>query len=113
MSPQQFRAPPALKNKTSQGIGVQRDPARARELYHEAHDAGSPAAAYFLGHRSHVGDEELGIEADGVRALQLLRHASEQVGPTHESDKVPLRASRRFAFPGSNLGSFSFWGRWS
>ena len=55
------------------------DPARARELYHEAHDAGSPAAAYFLGHRFHVGDEDLGIEADGARALQLLRHASEQV----------------------------------
>lgn len=56
------------------------DPARARELYDEAHDAGSPAAAYFLGHRFHVGDQDLGIEADGARALHLLRQASEQVG---------------------------------
>lgn len=72
------------------------DPGRARELYHEAQDAGSPAAAYFLGHRFHVGDEELGIEADGARAMQLLRQASAQVcrhtycvwshcrGPTHK-----------------------------
>lgn len=55
------------------------DPARSRELYDEAHEAGSPAAGYFMGHRFHVGDEILGIEADGARALQLLRGASEQV----------------------------------
>lgn len=55
------------------------DQARARELYDEAHEAGSSAAAYFLGHRFHVGDEELGVEPDGVRALQLLQQASEQV----------------------------------
>ncbi len=59
--------------------GVGRDPTRARELYNEAHDAGSAAAAYFLGHRCHVGDEELGIEEDGARALQLFRRASEKV----------------------------------
>lgn len=55
------------------------DPARARELYDVAHEAGSPAAGYFMGHRFHVGDENLGIETDGARALQLLRCASEQV----------------------------------
>lgn len=62
-----------------QGIGVGRNPTRARELYDEAYEAGSAAAAYFLGHRFHVGDEELGIEEDGARALQLLRHAVELV----------------------------------
>lgn len=62
-----------------QGIGVPSDPARAREMYEEACEAGSSAAAYFLGHRLHAGDEELGVEADGARALQLLRRSSEQV----------------------------------
>lgn len=48
-------------------------------MYEEACEAGSSAAAFFLGHRLHAGDEELGIEADGARALQLLRRSSEQV----------------------------------
>lgn len=61
------------------GIGVPCDPARARALYDEAQEAGSPAAGYFMGHRFHVGDETLGVEVDGARALQLLRGASEQV----------------------------------
>lgn len=62
-----------------QGIGVPSDPARAQGMYEKACEAGSSAAAYFLGHRLHAGDEELGIEADGARALQLLRRSSEQV----------------------------------
>lgn len=62
-----------------QGIGVPSDPARAREMYEEACEAGSSAAAYFLGQRFHAGDKELGIEKDGARALQLLRRSSEQV----------------------------------
>lgn len=66
-------------SRQNKGSGVPCDPARARALYDEAHEAGSPAAAYFMGHRFHVGDEMLGIEADGGRALQLLRRASEQV----------------------------------
>lgn len=55
------------------------DPALARQLYEEAYDAGSSAAAFFLGHRLHIGDGELGIDADGDRALQLMRRASAQV----------------------------------
>lgn len=62
-----------------QGIGLPCDPVRARELYDEALQAGSSAAAYFLGQRFHVGDEELGISPDGVRALKLLRQASDKV----------------------------------
>lgn len=62
-----------------QGIGVPSDPARARGMYEEACEAGSSAAAYFLGQRLHAGDEELGIEADGARALQLLSRSAEQV----------------------------------
>ncbi|CAM9552627.1 unnamed protein product [Laminaria digitata] len=61
-----------------EGIGVPSDPARARGMYEEACEAGSSAAAYFLGQRLHAGDEELGIEADGARALQLLSRSAEQ-----------------------------------
>lgn len=80
-APTSFPSPKKHKRHTcvGKGIGVDRDPARARELYNEACDAGSTAAAYFLGNRFHVGDEDLGIEADGARALRLLRYASEQV----------------------------------
>lgn len=56
------------------------DAARARDLYEQACEAGSSAAAYFMGHRLHIGDDELGILADGERALTLLRRASQQVG---------------------------------
>lgn len=63
----------------SQGIGIPTNLARARELYEEACEAGSSTAAFFLGHRYHVGDEDLGIVRDGQRALQLLTKASEQV----------------------------------
>lgn len=62
-----------------QGIGVPSNPARARGMYEEACEAGSSAAAYFLGQRFHAGDEDLGIKKDGARALQLLRRSSEQV----------------------------------
>ncbi|CBJ48465.1 conserved unknown protein [Ectocarpus siliculosus] len=61
-----------------EGIGAPCDPTRARELYDEALQAGSSAAAYFLGQRFHVGDEDLGIAPDGVRALKFLRQASEK-----------------------------------
>lgn len=67
---------PLIKN---QGIGVPRDPDAGRKLYQEACDAGSSAAAFFLGHIFRIGDDELGITEDGVRAIELLRHASEQV----------------------------------
>lgn len=53
--------------------------ALARELYEEACEAGSSAAAYFLGHRLHVGDDELGVDTDYARALELLNRASDQV----------------------------------
>lgn len=62
-----------------QGIGVPTEPKLARELYEKAFDAGSSAAAFFLGHRLHNGDEGLGIKPDGARALQLLETASNQV----------------------------------
>ncbi|CAM9482949.1 unnamed protein product [Hapterophycus canaliculatus] len=61
-----------------EGIGVPCDPPRARELYEEAYEAGSSAAGYFLGHRFHVGDEELEMEINGARALRLFQRASEQ-----------------------------------
>lgn len=67
---------PLIKN---QGIGVPPDPDAARKLYQEACDAGSSAAAFFFGHTFRIGDDELGIRKDGVRAMELLRHASEQV----------------------------------
>lgn len=43
-----------------------------------------------MGHLLHIGDDELGIEANGVRALQLLRRASEQVPAPAQDDLVEV-----------------------
>lgn len=43
-----------------------------------------------MGHLLHIGNDKLGIEADGVRALQLLQCASEQVPASAQGDIVEV-----------------------
>jgi TPR repeat protein len=59
----------------------QSDAPKAVELYLRAAAAGSSAAQYLLGHASHHGDAELGVQRSLAQALRYLQSAAEQEHP--------------------------------